>query len=621
MTRSLITSIFILLITGSAFSIETLPDAIVESDKTEYILSPSGKTIIRTYRKIKILKKAGAGWGAVDIMVNNNIKLKSFRAAVKDKNGKKVSSYSKSDLMTVSGYENYNLYSDARSKVLQTAYHEFPYEVEYEHEVERNNFMGTCWYAVHGYNLGVKYAELVVKAPQTLRLIHRMNMFDGETDSTVSGEEVVRKWTIRDVHPFQYEPYGPDYFDVLPSVYIVPENFRYAGYKGKNDTWENFGKWNWDLLQNRDNLSPETIAKVRSLTASDPDTLSKIKTLYKYLQSSTRYISIQIGIGGFQPFAASFVEDKKYGDCKALSNYMKSMLAAIGVKSEYCIIGSGSETKIRYEDFACASQANHAILMVPRQADTIWLECTSSYHPFGYIGLENGNRKALAVSDGAGKLVNTVRYGIEDNYKNTTAMLTLDNEGGIKGAVSFATSGKMMDDMIRIKAQENREQEQFIYELFPGKDLTVHNYDLKESGEMFPKVNLEVGLHEKKFSSLTGDFYTFIPNYFNRFNNHLSASEKRSNDIYIAYSHQKSDTIKYILPESFSPEYLPEAYVIESDFGTYRAEYKLSGNEFTYIRTFKLPEGQYPKNKYTAFYEFFNAVQTADHQKVIFKRR
>ena len=70
-------------------------------------------------------------------------------------------------------------------------------------------------------------------------------------------------------------------------------------------------------------MLPEDIKKkVHELTDHLKDPREKINVLYDFLQKNTHYISIQLGIGGWQPFPADYVAAKRYGDCKALSNYM-----------------------------------------------------------------------------------------------------------------------------------------------------------------------------------------------------------------------------------------------------------------------------------------------------------
>ncbi len=44
------------------------------------------------------------------------------------------------------------------------------------------------------------------------------------------------------------------------------------------------------------------------------------------------------GIGGWKPMLVEDVRKKGYGDCKALTNYMRTLLQAAGIKSYYCII-------------------------------------------------------------------------------------------------------------------------------------------------------------------------------------------------------------------------------------------------------------------------------------------
>ena len=99
-----------------------------------------------------------------------------------------------------------------------------------------------------------------------------------------------------------------------------------------------------------------------------------------------RYVSIQLGIGGFKPSAAKFVDEKKYGDCKALTNYMKNLLSVVGIASYPALINAGynkypADTRFPSDPF------NHVILCVPMEKDTVWLECTSNNAKAGFFGL------------------------------------------------------------------------------------------------------------------------------------------------------------------------------------------------------------------------------------------
>mgnify|MGYP001126063175 FL=1 len=97
-----------------------------------------------------------------------------------------------------------------------------------------------------------------------------------------------------------------------------------------------------------------------------------------------RYISVQIGIGGWKPISAEEVDENKYGDCKGLTNYTKALLRTVGIESNYCVVSAGSEIKDISEDFP-SMQGNHVILNIPQEGKSdLWLECTSQDTPFNF---------------------------------------------------------------------------------------------------------------------------------------------------------------------------------------------------------------------------------------------
>ena len=111
------------------------------------------------------------------------------------------------------------------------------------------------------------------------------------------------------------------------------------------NTWEGFGKFISELLKGRDVLPDDIKVKVHQLTDQLKDDKQKVYVLYDFLQKNTRYISIQLGIGGWQPFDAKYVAAKRYGDCKALSNYMVALLKESRYSSKICGHQSGQQCK------------------------------------------------------------------------------------------------------------------------------------------------------------------------------------------------------------------------------------------------------------------------------------
>ena len=92
------------------------------------------------------------------------------------------------------------------------------------------------------------------------------------------------------------------------------------------------------ILSGTDELPEETKVKIKNLVGNEKDPIKKAKIVYKYVQEKSRYVSIQVGIGGWKPMLANDVDRLGYGDCKALIKLYKSFLNAVDVPSYYTII-------------------------------------------------------------------------------------------------------------------------------------------------------------------------------------------------------------------------------------------------------------------------------------------
>src|ERR1700761_4844233 len=264
------------------------------------------------------------------------------------------------------------------------------------------------------------------------------------------------------------------------------------GYAGEISTWQAYGKWQRALNFDVCSLTPEREAEIKKMTDTIRSDKDKAKFLYKYLQQNMRYVSVQLGIGGLKPFSATFVDQKKYGDCKALSNYMGALLKAVHIPSCYAIINAEPNQEPAELSFP-SNPFNHVILCVPFKGDTTWLECTSSTQPFGKLGAFTENRRALIITDDGGKLVNTPRSTMQDNQFTSEAHIVLDADGGAKATVKILATGEYRSDYIGLAYLKTDEQKEALLRTLNIKQPIAFNFKPAEdkNGTKEVDINLE----------------------------------------------------------------------------------------------------------------------------------
>lgn len=102
------------------------------------------------------------------------------------------------------------------------------------------------------------------------------------------------------------------------------------------------------------------------------------------MQEQKCYVSVQLGIGGWQLFLVDYVEEYGYGDCKVLSNYMKVVLVEIGIESYLVIIQVSGYYFYEVEDDFVDLVFNYVIFYVLEE--DMWFECMSFVNLVGYLG-------------------------------------------------------------------------------------------------------------------------------------------------------------------------------------------------------------------------------------------
>ena len=546
--------------------------------------------------------------------------IESIDGALYDAQGKKLKSVKKSDISDESGAGS-DLASDDRIKSHQFYYKVYPYTVTYDIETESSQSMFLPgWRSQWALNLAVESSEFTVIVPEAYEIRYRGF---NTSEPTLSRQNNKKQyyWHAGNISALNRIIFFPGWKHFAPYVLLGPTQFQIEDYKGNMSDWKEYGKFQTVLNSGRDLLPPPIKLKVHELVDGLPTTEEKVFKLYQYLQQNTTYISIQLGIGGWRPLEAGFVATKGYGDCKALSNYMYSLLKEAGIKSYYTIIRAGEGAEDVVEDFVI-SRFNHIILCVPNQKDTIWLECTSQTKSPGYMGSFTGNRHALLITEDGGKLVLTPRYTYKDNMEWRKVQGVLDVNGNLTADVETTYKAEQQDDLQMLFREQTQEDvKKYLKSRFSLATYDIDNYEYKEVRGQMPLLVEKLHLQSPNFATVSSRRLFVEPNVITKWRTKLPQDEERKYDLDVSDFFTDIDTTEIELPVGYQLESAPQDLKIESKYGNYTASVKLINNKLMYYRKMEHFGGYFPAKEYGELAKFYDQIYRADRNKVVLVKK
>ncbi len=538
-----------------------------------------------------------------------------------DAYGQKIKSLKNSDVLDKSGTGANELADDNRLKVHNFYHKTYPYTVEYEIELKFNQTMFyPRWDPVDNEHISVVYSSMIVKLPESFGFRYKNFNIDKPETADEKGLKVY-KWELKNFRAVELEYKCPDWPELVPFVYTAPELFQIEGYKGNMANWQDYGKFVAALKQDRDQLPDNIKQAVHAMTDGLTDPKQKIEKLYSFMQENTRYISIQLGIGGWQPFSATYVAQKKYGDCKALTNYMYSLLKEVGIRSNYTIIKAGRGGHFFVPDFPC-SQFNHVILSVPLQKDTVWLECTSQSMSAGYLSDFTDDRYALMIDENGGKLTRTPKYDLNNNVQLRKINAAIDQNGLASIAVDGYYQALQQEELHgMIKYLSNDKVKEHLNEAFNLPNYELVSYDYKEIKGSQPVIKENLKLSAGNYATISGKRLFVMPNILSKSSKKLTTDETRKYDYVEDLEYRDIDTVEIKIPAGYKPESLPKDILIQNKYGKYAATVKVQDDKIIYYRIMEQYSGRFAATEYGDIVKFFEQVYKADRNKLVFVKQ
>jgi tetratricopeptide (TPR) repeat protein len=386
------------------------------------------------------------------------------------------------------------------------------------------------------------------------------------------------------------------------------------------ETWEQIGRWYASLEKDRRAPTPEVRAKADELTKGLTTDLERTEALYDYVAKNFRYVSLSLGLGRYQPHAASDVLHDQYGDCKDKHTLLASLLDAEGLHASSVLINSSRKLD---PDIPSPSQFDHVITMLPmtigQKQEEVWMDTTAEVAPFRLLAYSLRKKQALVIPPAI--LESAVAPHLEETPADTP--MPDSEQADVDGKINDI--GKLE---AHVRYEFHGDEELMLRSIFrrvpqSSWQHVAENINASLGGDL---TNLKVG-------DPAATKETFTLSYDVARVNFLDWSKKKTQIVLplVQFSLPEVDPdadsdpdaepfklgpkgdyaykIKLELPAKYTA-HAPIAFSLKRDYAEYNAMYRLEGNVFTATRKLTLMQDELPPARATDYESFRRAVGT-----------
>jgi hypothetical protein len=458
-----------------------------------------------------------------------------------------------------------------------------------------------------------------------------------ETKPTESGTQL--QWTVGDVKGIRQEAEMPPLNGV--SGRMVVSFFPQGGALTRGFTnWQEMGAWYGGLTSGRRDASPQIKQQVATLTSASSTPLDKMKALAQFTQHDVRYVSIQLGIGGFQPHPAADIFVHRYGDCKDKATLMSSMLSQIGIDSYYVVINVERGAVVP-EMPANIAAFNHVILAIklppnvaspsltatvqhPRLGTLLYFDPTNELTPFGEIGGYLQSNYGLLVTPDGGELVELPRQATAMNSIQRTGKLTLDSTGTLTGDVSETRVGdRAWSERGRLRAvNKNTEKVKPIEDLLAGSLSIFHitHATIDNLNQTDQPFGFHYSFEAQNYAKNAGGLLLVRPRVLGiKSSGLLETKEPRKFPIEFEGPSRDTDAFEITIPAGYVVDDVPPPVDADYGFASYHSKTEVKGNTIQYSRTMEVKELSVPVARADELKKFYRIIAGDERNTVVLK--
>jgi len=448
----------------------------------------------------------------------------------------------------------------------------------------------------------------------TPRIVER-NLNFRRTETAANGRRVFT-WATGDVPAFRGEAYAADSNGVIMSIGVSSPS-----------TWNDVAAWYDGLARDRYVMPRAVAARVDSLVqrSGASSRLDTIRAVHRWVAQDIRYVSVSLGIGGYQPRSPADVLASGFGDCKDKATLFVAALRRYGISASPVLLSLNGKPNPALPSI---NQFNHAIAAVQDGTSWTFTDLTAEFVPYGAIPDQyRGQMGIVVLPTGKAQEVRFPAVTVADNASLMQIHLSIDTAGRAIARVEEATRGNPatgmraafavpLDSARRIGVHRSIAQRLFPTDAtgdslvaFNGKDFAVParlSYIVRAENVLKPVGELRLftmnaGLRgpARSFKNLARELEARTERHFP-----IDASQ-------VLGQLETITDLRITLPQGWTAE-LPKNVSATSFFGRYESTWTQEGREVRMVRRIHGQPGIFPPQRIVEVIAWLKTVGADD---------
>lgn len=498
-------------------------------------------------------------------------------------------------------------------------------QMNYTEKIKDPRMLGVFYF---NYYVPVLKAEFSVSFPPDVKVAYVL--LGNHTDKIAFKEtkqpngHILYTWSADNLPKLKFEGNAPSrsYFDPHIILHITSAKLGGKEQPILRNTADLYA-WYASLVEDiNPEGGPEIKAIVDDLVKGKTTQRDKADAVFKWVQANINYVAFEDGMGGFVPRNAIDVCNKKYGDCKDMSNLLTEMLRAAGLEAYMTWIGTRSKP-YTYKQVPTPMVDNHMITALVLDGDTLFLDATGKYQTLDLPTDMIQGKEAMIGIDHNTYVIKTVPIVPGEKNKVTDSIYLEIAGTDLKGKGQAVWSGyPKVDAAYAYYKKDKVDDQRFVTSL------------ISKGNNKFRTEKFTMNDPLNAVTPLILDYECTIPDYVKGvagkyyINSNLDAMlssqpidiEKRNYGFEFDYLIDNNLIAVVAIPEGFGLEYMPPSAAYKGDAFGFDISYAQVGNAVKqtkrlYINTLMLEPSQFE-----AWNDFLSQLNKAHRETLVFAK-